>query len=772
MADLTRTAPDMLDNVKWTVDDIDTMKAETRFKTGNVVEILGYYRPWDEANGAQYEIVTAAEYGATPDEIIDHTLNDGRIARLIVQGLMKAEWAGVCKTPGGKMGNRANRFTAAFQYATLLNDDIYDGDDGEIQQFIDTRGITFTCNTSFKAANMIEMTKPSGSACENMRIEMNCLIVAVGGEGFDAHTQERPIPLVLWKGSNCFVKWPKFRCEMRCAGIKAKVDIGNQHHGLDLRGFSRYGLWCVANNDSTWWDPIIKQFTRNPNFIRNGVDPTDWSNWNGDCIITSTKDRRFIGGQVGWGGPCVRILDTYPDTNPERIPGRNCYWCGLEAGQDYLDGDNGGGDDVFDNLHVMQGISNNAFIAISGPRYGAWMDWDLATNSQIVRTEDSPVGVLSFCEIGNLSFFDRLDDDGCIHLLYGAQAEFKGTSPGSSGRPVTKSTDTAHWLDPKIRIYASRTAGGDERYPYMTSMSEERGMTINFLPNPNYIYWDGAALVKQHTEWVGDFSEWNRMNRASGSYSGPMIWKGTRVAGTLLPGIHVDAAGDYFVVSGDGTIGTYSVSDGDILIALTATPGPLDWLVVDPQSAPVRANVTPTFQYKFTTHAHPHRYIIYPGKHGDQPYVTETTGDNWMARSFLVGTDLVTYSWDGVSFRIESDVAPHKFYLGNGDNGLSVNSGALSFWAGDTEYWFLSNVGNLRPNQDGTLNIGSSSFRVAKTFTNSLDLDGPLVLAGTGSPEGVVTAPVSSTYHRKDGGAGTSFYVKESGTGNTGWVAK
>ena len=43
---------------------------------------------------------------------------------------------------------------------------------------------------------------------------------------------------------------------------------------------------------------------------------------------------------------------------------------------------------------------------------------------------------------------------------------------------------------------------------------------------------------------------------------------------------------------------------------------------------------------------------------------------------------------------------------------------------------------------------------------------------GTGSPEGVVTAPVGSLYSRSDGGAGTSFYVKESGTGNTGWVGK
>jgi len=43
---------------------------------------------------------------------------------------------------------------------------------------------------------------------------------------------------------------------------------------------------------------------------------------------------------------------------------------------------------------------------------------------------------------------------------------------------------------------------------------------------------------------------------------------------------------------------------------------------------------------------------------------------------------------------------------------------------------------------------------------------------GTGSPEGSIVAPVGSTYRRIDGGTSTSFYVKESGTGNTGWVAK
>jgi len=45
------------------------------------------------------------------------------------------------------------------------------------------------------------------------------------------------------------------------------------------------------------------------------------------------------------------------------------------------------------------------------------------------------------------------------------------------------------------------------------------------------------------------------------------------------------------------------------------------------------------------------------------------------------------------------------------------------------------------------------------------------ILTGTSSPEGAVTAPVGTIYIRTDGGAGTSVYFKESGTGNTGWVA-
>lgn len=42
---------------------------------------------------------------------------------------------------------------------------------------------------------------------------------------------------------------------------------------------------------------------------------------------------------------------------------------------------------------------------------------------------------------------------------------------------------------------------------------------------------------------------------------------------------------------------------------------------------------------------------------------------------------------------------------------------------------------------------------------------------GSGSPEGVVTGSPGAPYRNTNGGAGATLWMKESGTGNTGWVA-
>lgn len=69
---------------------------------------------------------------------------------------------------------------------------------------------------------------------------------------------------------------------------------------------------------------------------------------------------------------------------------------------------------------------------------------------------------------------------------------------------------------------------------------------------------------------------------------------------------------------------------------------------------------------------------------------------------------------------------------------------------------------------------GTSTFAGAATFAGAVSVSGTTATwtSGTGSPESVKTAPVGSLYTRTDGGAGTTLYIKESGSGNTGWVAK
>jgi len=69
-------------------------------------------------------------------------------------------------------------------------------------------------------------------------------------------------------------------------------------------------------------------------------------------------------------------------------------------------------------------------------------------------------------------------------------------------------------------------------------------------------------------------------------------------------------------------------------------------------------------------------------------------------------------------------------------------------------------------------NSGAGSLSVATLFPNGGTAGNSGVYAGSGSPESVLTAVIGSIYLRSNGGAGTSFYVKESGSGNTGWVAK
>lgn len=85
-------------------------------------------------------------------------------------------------------------------------------------------------------------------------------------------------------------------------------------------------------------------------------------------------------------------------------------------------------------------------------------------------------------------------------------------------------------------------------------------------------------------------------------------------------------------------------------------------------------------------------------------------------------------------------------------------------------------------NDDGRLNnynlqlmqlmADAAMGRPSGTYT-SFHLGGARITTGTGTPEGAVSGSPGDLYFRRDGGASTCLYVKQSGTSTTaGWVAK
>jgi len=112
----------------------------------------------------------------------------------------------------------------------------------------------------------------------------------------------------------------------------------------------------------------------------------------------------------------------------------------------------------------------------------------------------------------------------------------------------------------------------------------------------------------------------------------------------------------------------------------------------------------------------------------------------------------------------------------------SVDSGTPS---GNYIQNLISTVGTrlytntFRPTIDATLDLGASIYNWVNVYAQNLRPGTgfpvgirPIWTSGTGSPNGSITADPGSLYTDVSGGAGATLYVKETGTGNTGWVAK
>jgi hypothetical protein len=116
-------------------------------------------------------------------------------------------------------------------------------------------------------------------------------------------------------------------------------------------------------------------------------------------------------------------------------------------------------------------------------------------------------------------------------------------------------------------------------------------------------------------------------------------------------------------------------------------------------------------------------------------------------------------------------------FTGNGTTSNYPLSGALATAA--TAY-IVAIDGVFQDPNDYSIDTSGSPFNIALSFNlpNASKMvvvsvnSGISGYTGTGTPNGVVTAPTGSIYSNLSGGSGQTLWVKETGTGNTGWVAK
>ena len=120
--------------------------------------------------------------------------------------------------------------------------------------------------------------------------------------------------------------------------------------------------------------------------------------------------------------------------------------------------------------------------------------------------------------------------------------------------------------------------------------------------------------------------------------------------------------------------------------------------------------------------------------------------DNWTGTDILVPqASAVEWvgtwgGWQAVSFPLGDYLAP------TGDGGFTVRSAAHDVV--------------MQPGGNGRVRVSSDG-----------EPAGFASLLGRGSPVGVMTAPPGSDYRNLDGGAGTTLWVKRSGSDASGWVA-
>lgn len=142
------------------------------------------------------------------------------------------------------------------------------------------------------------------------------------------------------------------------------------------------------------------------------------------------------------------------------------------------------------------------------------------------------------------------------------------------------------------------------------------------------------------------------------------------------------------------------------------------------------------------------------------------TGDAEAKGVLKLGDDTTATPYVGVYRGALGSLAAGNYLNLGGFDGVTITAQTAVLGSQARRLTILSSTGNVTV-ETGDITFATAGKGLVFTGDNSV-----VWRSGAGTPEGVVTAPVGSLFTRTDGGANTTLYVKESGAGNTGWVAK
>ncbi len=145
--------------------------------------------------------------------------------------------------------------------------------------------------------------------------------------------------------------------------------------------------------------------------------------------------------------------------------------------------------------------------------------------------------------------------------------------------------------------------------------------------------------------------------------------------------------------------------------------------------------------------------------------------DTWNATNNPVAVDILTTDFNSTTRAVALTITPDrqlqqfatsptfKVTAEDGITGWRLNV------LGGSNALFTIQTNGVTKQQffgDGSAQFEGNTIRLGGS-------SGPTLSQTAGNPEAAITAPVGSLYLRNNGGAGSTLYTKETGTGNTGW---